>query len=265
METLARQFELEMSKASDDGGSPSEARASALERGAATLAGKRKNGLPRMGRQSLSDRTSAVATLVGLVFGEVALEERDENDAVAVERFIGSDRGRRFRPNGVDPWNDGPAIDGLEQFARHARIGHLLDLVRTASEDDLEQARAFALVFVQGIALFARMTDASFGRDNVSGMTAMSLISDDPSVGIFMPAMLLSLTAEAGGIDHLTTIINALSGAVDPAREAVSDFLAQTGAERERREALIKALPFDQQAGARRLIQEFGLDASRQT
>jgi hypothetical protein len=254
---MITQFEEALAKASTDGVSSPEARAKALERVAKTMAGKRKGGFPRLGRQPLSDRTSAVLTLVGLAFGELTVDERDEKDARAVERLTGSDRGRRFRPDGVSPWNEGRAIDGLGAFARHGLVGNLLGVWRGASNDDLEQARTLARAFLDGAVLFSRMTDATFGRVNTSGMKGVTFVVDDPSVGVFMPAMVLSMTAEIGGAERMTEVIDALSGAVNPTHDAIKDFLAQTGDERQRREASIDALPFHQRLQARRLLDEF--------
>jgi len=257
-EDMKRQFDELLAKMVVSAESEGEARWLAINELARVLATKRNKGFPRMGRQSLNDRQRAIAAVLGLAFGEPQAMERLGTDAGAVERFMGIDRGRSFKPGGAGPWNEGPAAENLAAFARYANIDRLIQLLKAAHDPDLEQARAFAQIFVEGIALFSRIADALVGRDNASGMAAITTFVGNPYVGVMVPALMLSFVVEPGGIERLTMVTEAISGAVDPAKEAVADFLAQPKEERERRQANIDALPFPQSVAAKRLIAELG-------
>lgn len=254
---IQEQFEIETAKVAATESEAGNPREIALRQMARTLAAKRKKGFPRMNRQPMVERTLAVETLLGLTFGERAPGEQGEDEAAAVERLMGADQGRHFRPNGARPWNEGSPLENLNEFARHSRIGHLVGLLEQAKDEELQQARDLARLLIDGVSLFAWITDSMVGRDNASGMSVLRTLEDDPFAGAAMPALVLSIMSDSGGLERIAEVTEAISGSVYPLRDAVLDFLAQSGDERQRREQLIEDLPFVQRVGVRRIIAEF--------
>lgn len=83
-------FKKEIAKRTDHPDDPEE-RWQAVQAIAHTVASKRK-GIPRLGRQALSERSAGVALTIGLMIDEPVALERLAADAPFLERLMGVDR-----------------------------------------------------------------------------------------------------------------------------------------------------------------------------
>jgi DNA-binding transcriptional MerR regulator len=248
--------ERELAKRSSRVDDP-EARWEAIRAIAKVIAGKRGKGLPRLSRQALSERIDAISLTLGMVLGDEQAMHYLEADAPAVERLIGVERGRRFRPNGVRPWLDGPAAEGLQGFARFGNLPRLIAVVDGATDEELHAARNFARILLGGISAFSRIADAMVGRDNASGMAGMRLFDGDPHAPIFAIPLLLSVLESTEMAENLSQVIRALQSNVLPLEQRVKELLALPVAERADRLENLEKLPFSEQVPIKRLLAEF--------
>lgn len=248
--------ERELAKRSSEAADP-ETRWQAIRAVATTLAGKRGKGFPRLGRQALSDRIDAIASTLGMVLGDELATQRLQKDARAVERLIGVDRGRRFRPNGVGPWLDGPPGEGLEGFARFGNLPRLVAVVDNATEDELEAARNLSAILLGGISAFSRIADAMVGRDNASGMAGMRIFDGHPHAPLFAVPLVLSVLTSTEMAENLSQVIRALQSNVLPLEQRVKELSALPEAERAERLKKLDQLPFSEQLPIKRLLAEF--------
>ena len=254
---MQEKLELELSKRYDINGDPAGQRWQAIQEIARELAGKRQHGLPRMSRQTLADRTDAIAVMFGLLLGEQAAVERIDTDSAATERFLGVDRGRRFRPNGAEPWMSGPPSDALEFISSHGSLAALITLVETVTDTELENARSACHTLLDGVAAFSRIADALAGRDNASGMAAVPLLADDPHLGLLMPGFFLSIIRSPELANNLTDITNAITTDVTPVDTLMRELAALSEEERSARLAALDKMPFPQQLPIRRLLADY--------
>jgi hypothetical protein len=254
---MQEKFELDLSRRCGVDGVPEGQRWQAIQAIAREFAGKRQHGLPRMSRQTLADRTDAIAVMFGLLLGEQAAVERIDTDGAAAERFIGVDRGRRYRPNGVEPWIFGPPSDALEFLGSHGSLAALIALIETATDTELENARSACRSLLDGVAAFSRIADALAGRDNASGMAAIPLLAHDPHLGLLMPGFFLSIIRSPDLANNLIDVTNAITTTVAPMDALMTELAALPDGERSARLAAMDKIPFAQQLPIRRLLADY--------
>jgi hypothetical protein len=233
------------------------ARWEAIQAVARVLARKRSQGFPRLNRQSLAERSAGIALTLGLLLGEGEAMRHLEADAPAVERLIGVDHGRRFRPNGVGPWLDGPAAEGLEGFSKIGSLDRLIEVVEGATDENLEAARGFAKVLLGGISAFSRIADALAGRDNASGMAGMRIFDGDPHEAVFVVPLVLSILGSTELAQNLGQVVGAIQTSVEPIEQQARELVAMTEEERDERMKNLSQLPFAEQLRIKRLMAEF--------
>lgn len=253
-------FERELQKRSSGAEGP-EAREQAIRSVAQVLARKRGQAFPRLSRQALSERTDAIALMLTLILGDELRAPDLEAHGHAVERLIGVDRGRRYRPAGVVPWLDGPPEEGLQAFAAVGSLPRLVAVVDSASELDLQAARTLAATLLSGIAAFSRIADAIVGRDNASGMLGMALLQNgDPQAVLFVVALVLSILRSSELAANLSQVVDALEGNVLPLEKRLRALAALSSAEQAARLKHLEQLPFADQVSVKRLLVDFRRD-----
>ena len=230
---------------------------------AKVLAGKRGKGFPRLTRQALSERIDAIAVTLGMVLGEEQATLYLEVDAPAVERVIGFERGRRFRPNGAAPWLDGPPAEGLEGFARFGNLPRLIAVVEGATDEDLWAARNLAATLLRGISAFSLIEDATVGRVNASGMTGMRIFEGDPHAPLFAVPLVLSIQASNDLAYDLHQVVVALEHDVLPLEQRAKELAPLSKSELAERLKYLDRFPFADQVRVRRLLAEFSPEVSR--
>jgi hypothetical protein len=210
-----------------------------------------------MNRQALSDRAKGIALTLGLLLGDQEAMRHLEADAPAVERLIGIDRGRRFRPNGAGPWLDGPPEDGLVSFASMGSLDRLLAVVDGATDDELDVARDLARTLLGGISAFSRITDAFDGRDNASGMSAMRMLDGDPHAPMVIVPLVLSILTSTELAQNLGQVLTAIQSNVLPLEQQARELAALPEEVRFERLKNLSELPFVEQVRIKRLVAEF--------
>ena len=247
-------FEKEINKSHPGATSDPELRWRAIQALAATLARKRGPGVPRYGRQALGERTAAFASALGLLLNDQTALRRLELDASAVERLIGADKGRRYRPVGTAPWLDGAPEEWLGTFAQTGGIPWLIAVTEGATDRQLETARDFARPLMDGLAAFTQLADAMSGRANSSGMVAVRMLHDEPLAAAVIVPLLLSLLASPEISQNLEMILSAIRSSVIPVEEQVRTLASLSKDERAQKLGNLSNLPFAQQLQITRLI-----------
>jgi hypothetical protein len=169
-------------------------RREAIEAAGRTAAGLRgeHRPLPGYGRQTLAERRRALVTVFRIGLGDESVLETLDDEAAAVERTLGLDRGRRYRPEGVGPWLDGPAGEGLAALLQFGSIPRLIEVLRSATADEVEAVRMPARTLTAGLAAFCLLADAFSGQVNVTGMGAFAAAVKDPTAMVFLVAFLIA-------------------------------------------------------------------------
>ncbi len=253
--------EKELTKRQSGPADDPEARWQAIQAVAGVLARRRSKGFPRLNRQALDERTAGIALTLGLLLGDEAAMRHLEADAPAVERLIGIDRGRRYKPGGAGPWLDGPPEEGLASFATMGSLDRLLAMVEGASDEKLEIARTLARTLLGGIAAFSKISDAFEGRDNASGMAGMRVFDDDPHAALVSVPLVLSILSSTEMAQNLGQIFTAIQSNVLPIKEQARELAAMSEGERAARLKNLPELPFVEQVRIKRLVAEFSDDA----
>jgi hypothetical protein len=212
-----------------------------------------------MGRQSLDERTEAIAVVIGLLLGEPTAVQNIEAAGTATERFLGVDRGRRFRLDGSDPWLSGPPGDGLDFLGLQGGFNGLIALIENATDTELDSARTACRTLLAGVAAFSRIADALTGRDNASGMGAIRLLSeeDDPHMGLVMPGFFLCFTKSPVLANNLIDVTNAITTAVMPVDALMTELVNLPQEERSARLAALDQMPFPHQLPIKRLLVDY--------
>jgi hypothetical protein len=244
------------------GDDPSEARWAAIEGLARRFAGKRGKNAMRLNRQSLDDRSRAFALIIGLGLDTPGATARLRSDAPALERAMGIDKGRHYRPDGVEPWVSGPPEEGLARFHEVGSLPRLISVMESATDSELDEARATTRTALDGVALFSQMADAFAGYSNASGMAAMTLLHDDPVLRVMMIAFVVSVRRTPALSSNLDALGAALTQSVIPPASKLQALAAMSTEERaaklsnfndlswSERRALIRAIEtFEQNAG----------------
>jgi hypothetical protein len=228
-----------------------------IEQIAQVLARKRVGSLPRYGRQPQRRRDRAVALTMGLALSEPRAEKLlNEESALDVEKLLGLTPGRALRVGDAEPWLSGPATTGLAGFAKFASLTELSAAVESADDTHLEAARANARTLLHGMSFVVRLADAFTGTPNATGITALIQLTQVPDICIWITALLASLARSPEHADGVTEVLAALS-ALQSVEGQVRELAAMS---EEDRSALFKNLPnlpYRQQAGFRRVVEEF--------
>jgi hypothetical protein len=234
---------------------PEQGRSQALHDVARDLAARRGKGLPRFGRQSLDDRTRGLEALLRLGMAEESVSgELDDHTAVAVERVMGIDQARRYRPLGVGPWLTGTPAEGIAAFQQFGSLPRLIEALESADEQEFEQARPFARTILTGIAAFSQIADAFAGYRNAAGVAAAEALKDEPLIPVMATAFVISGMRLSGMAANMQEVNAALVDKVLPVQARARDLAAMPDAEREAR---ISRLPWPEQRRIRRVIGTF--------
>jgi hypothetical protein len=249
--------EKELGKRQSGAADDPEARWQAIQAVARVMARRRSKGFPRLNHQALDERTAAIALTLGLLLGDEAAMRHLEADAPAVERLIGVDRGRHYRPGGAGPWLDGPPEEGLASFATMGSLDRLLAVVEGASDEKLEIARTLARTLLGGISAFSKIADAFEGRDNASGMAGMRMFDDDPHAALVVVPLVLSILSSTELAQNLGQVLTAIESNVLPIEQQARELAAMSEGERAARLKNLAQLPFVEQVRIKRLVGEF--------
>jgi DNA-binding transcriptional MerR regulator len=222
-----------------------------------TVAAARSRRTPRAGRQRLADRTRAFALLFGLALDEPAAVDQLDSDAAALERALGTDRGRRFRPNSVEPWLTGAPSESWALFREVGSLPRLIEIAESATDAELEAARPLAQTLLFGISAFSQMTDALAGDRNAAGLAAFVAVSDDPVARALLPVFVISLMRSPALVDNLAAISSALTDSVLPLQAAVRELATLPPDQRAARLKHLDRLSWTQQNQLKRLIEAF--------
>jgi hypothetical protein len=248
--------ERELAKRSPDPDNP-QARWQAIQAVAQVMAKKRGKGFPHLSRQALSERTDGIALTLGLVLGDEQATRNLEAHAPAVERLIGVDRGRRFRPGGAGPWLDGPPEEGLETFAQVGSLIRLTSVVDAATDEQLEVARDLGRTLLGGVSAFSRIADSMVGRDNASGMAGMTMFDDDPHAALFVVPLVLAMLTSTELAQNLGQVLSAIQSNVLPLEQQAKELAALSEEEQVEQLRNLAQLPFVEQMRIKRLLAEF--------
>jgi DNA-binding transcriptional MerR regulator len=260
LEELGEQFEAEVERRISEYASNADARQAAINDMARTFALRRGSGMPRYGRQALEERTKSMALLLNAVLSGNLSETEVEVAAPSVERMLGLDRGRRYRPNGVEPWLDGPPAEGLFVMMNYANLRRLIETTSNASGSELEDARVYAKAFLEGTAAFSQLADASSGQNNVSGMGAIELLSGDPFAAIFVIPLAVSFMRSPEIVQNMKQVQVALETNVMPVVNRIKELAALPAAEREEQLSGISGLSDGQALSIRRMLDAFAAE-----
>jgi hypothetical protein len=237
------------------GQDPEHGRSQALAEIARDLASRRGTGLPRHGRQRLDDRTRGFETMFRLGLGEEpSPSQLDDHASAAVERVMGVDQARRYRPGGIPPWLTGPPAEGLAVFQEIGSLPRLLEALDSADEAELEQARPFVRTLLTGLAAFSQIADAFAGYRNASGLAAAEALKDEPMIRIMATAMVISAMRIQELAANIQDVNATLTTTILPVEADARKIATMPEAEREAR---ISKLTWPEQRRIRRLISKF--------
>lgn len=237
-------------------------REEAIEATARKLATSRGKKALRISRQSLDERTRAFALLLSLSLGESGATRRLNEDAPALERAMGVDRARRYRPAGAQPWISGSPEEGLAHFHEVGSMPRLIWALATATADELEAARLTARTFLDGLGLFSQLADAFAGYANASGMAAISMLRSDPVLRVLMIAFVLSVRQSPAMNANLNAIDAALTANVLPIVHKLQELAQLPDDQRRERLPGLEELPWPQRRALERAIESFNSDDS---
>lgn len=261
---LRRMFEdieKTFAKLRKPGDDPSEARWAAIEELARRFAGKRGKDTLRLSRQSVDDRTRAFALIFGLGLDLPEASERLQSDAPVLERAMGVDKGRHYRPYGAEPWISGPPEEGLARFREVGSLPHLISVMESATDAELDEARATTRTVLDGVALFSQIADAFAGHSNASGMAVMALLRDDPVLRVMMIAFVVSVRRTPTLSSNLDALSTALTESVLPPASRLQALAAMPTEERVAKLPRFGELPWPEQRALTRAIGIFERDA----
>jgi hypothetical protein len=253
----------EIDKRREPGTAGDEANWAALEQIGRVLARKRgANALPRYGRQRRDERERAMTLAVGLVLGDEGTFARLQQDAHRIERMIGVDRGRHPR-GGLPPWLDGPPAEGLEAFAHFGSLPALIEIMTTATDEELAASRALARIMLDGMTAFTRIADAFTGTDNAAGFGAIAVFRDEPMTAVWIVAFVVAAGRTSELNEGLRSVVDSLSKQVLPLDARARELAGLEEDELRDRLPELDRLPFIEQVRLKRLIAEYRGESSR--
>lgn len=218
------------------------------------MATQRRTPIPRFGRQSLKERERAFETILRVGLGEDVTPEQLDDTGAAVERVMGIDQARRYRPNGARPWLTGRPAEGLALVQEMGSLPHITGILESADDHDLQAARPLARTLLDGISAFSMLADAFAGYPNASGLGAAPFLSDSPLIRVMVLAWVISITRSPVLAENLAEISAVLSDSILPTRTAARELAATPEPELAAR---LQRLPPREQSRLKRLIDTF--------
>lgn len=247
---LEQQIEKTEKRLSKDIDDPKEAHNQAIEEVAAKFARKRNPLLPRYSRQSLDDRTLAIASMLKLTTEGMSPEDI-ENVASIIERFLGMDQGRKSKLDGVGPWLETPPAESFIYFADQFKLSNMIANIANATEEELQLSRPICNLFLSKIALFSFIADAFSMKENAAGLAG---IKDDPEITPMVLSLIIYVlrTSKEG----LVKIIQALQTGIIPAEKQLKE-LAKLPPEELNKRIKNSKLPISQEAGIKKSVVKY--------
>jgi hypothetical protein len=232
------------------------ARAEAIAEAARDFASRRTRGLPRFGRQSLADRVGAMEAMFRLGLDEgTEPGQVDERTAAAIERVMGVDQGRRYRPEGAQPWLTGPATEALPFFQEFGSLSRLIDALDSADEPEFRWAGERARIFLAGVVAFSQVADAAAGYRNASGLAGVEILKDEPAIRVMLTAWMISAMRQQAIAENVKEVTAALTETILPIETYAREVAALPEAERAAR---LQKLPWTERRRIVRLIESLG-------
>lgn len=247
---LRTDVEKEVAKRSASA-SAADSRTAAIADIALELAGQRKTPIPRLARQSRTERAQAFETILRLGFGDDVPPDELGANADGVERLMGLHRTRRYRSNGIEPWLTGPADGSFPVFQQVGSLPNMITTLESARADELEQARSTARNLLVGLVAFSQLADAFAGYHNASGLAMAVALKEQPLIPLMLLAWMLVAQRSESLSENLITVSNALTGvqSVHAQARALAALPAQE------REARLASLPWPEQRRLSRMIE----------
>jgi len=181
---------------------------------AASMAARRgPKALPRHNRVKAHERARSLELVIRtLGLGEAV--EVSEADARMVERALGiAPNGRRHLVDGEGPWLTGPAT-AMFEAAEVIALPRAAQVIKDATDTELEQARDLVCVLWRGLPMIARLIATMFDDDNYIGMAGLTLLDQEPMmVVILIPAVVGML--RAGWVENIEAIATSLRNLPD--------------------------------------------------
>jgi hypothetical protein len=227
----------------------------AIEDVASILARKRGKGVFRAGRQPQNDRTQAMALLISLAMNNDSTQYFAAN-APALERMTGLDRGRR-RIAGNPAWLDGPSEQINELFGSFANFTHLISVLNSTTDGELETARALGQMLLEGLLTSSKITDVIVGKENALGIGGIRALEGDPEVAGFWIPLVLSILHSPDLRKNVESLVKVLQESVVPVELQMKEIASLTEEERSQRLKNLPNLPFKEQLIIRRALSEF--------
>ncbi|HEX5407429.1 MAG TPA: hypothetical protein VFX16_34580, partial [Pseudonocardiaceae bacterium] len=212
-------------------------------------------GTPRFGRQFLSAREQAFTVMFGLGLGEPAAVDALDASADDIERALGLDQGRLYRPAGQGPWLTGPAAEGPAMFAEVGSLPNLIETLQSADDAEIEAARPLAYVLLTGLTTFSQIADAFAGYRNAAGIAGLTVFADNLMVRILFPAFVIAFMRSADNAASLVAVCSALSGTILPLKDQLDQLAALSADELTARLSNLDQLPPSRQNSVRRMIE----------
>lgn len=248
---LGKQLQKHLPGKTEDDGIP----LGAIESVASILARKRGKGVIRAGRQSLNDRTQAVTLLLSLVAKNDSTQDLAAY-APALERMTGLDRGRR-RIAGIPAWLDGPPEQITELFQNFANFTHLISVLDSATDEELELARGLGQILLDGLVTSSKIIDAIVGRENSLGIGGLRALEGNPEVAAVWVPLVLSVLQSPDLRKNVESLVKVLQESVVPVGQQVQEIANLAEEERSQRLANLSNLRFGEQLMIRRALSEF--------
>jgi hypothetical protein len=199
--------------------------------------------------------------MLGLLLADPLALEHLEADSPAVERLLGVDRGRRYRTDHTRPWLIGSPEEDLAVFANLGGLPHLIAVTEDATDEELQAARSFSRLLLDGLATFSKIADAFTGRDNASGMAMLGLVADDAGASAVMVPLFIAMLRAPGFVESIREISAALKSSVHPLEAQAKELATLPDTERAARLSRLSDLPFIEQVRVKRLLEAFTSEA----
>jgi DNA-binding transcriptional MerR regulator len=203
---------------------------SAIEDLAFTLAKKRGKGRIRSSRQSLHDRTQAIALLLSLSLNnDVAVSF--EAYTPALERMTGLDHGRRSI-GGNPGWLNAPYEQVNESIKTFGNLRHLVSVLESSPDDELEMARNLCTTLLDGLLTATKITDAYHGKANALGFGGIRASEGNPEILALLIPLLLSLLQSPQQRNNIESLTKFLEETVLPVGKQMKELAMLTAEER---------------------------------
>ena len=132
----------------------------------------------------------------------------------------------------------------------------MIAVMESATDEDLQSARRLGVTFLGGISAFSRMADAMVGRHNASGMAGMALFAGDRPDAFLIVPLMVSLLKTSEHAMNLRQMADILEGNVLPVEARIREIAALPNAEQSEKLKHLDKLPFIDQLGLKRLLND---------